>query len=62
MTETVKKIKAPAKPKKGATKKGEDMKRADPSHGQIAQLAQQFWAERGWEDGYTEQDWLRQLS
>jgi hypothetical protein len=30
-----------------------------PSHDEIAQLAARFWAERGWRDGYAEQDWLR---
>jgi hypothetical protein len=30
-----------------------------PSHAEIAQLAERFWAERGWQDGYAEQDWLR---
>jgi hypothetical protein len=59
MTEVVKKAKAPAKPKKTATKKAKEMKMRDPSHEQIAQLAQKFWAERGWQDGYAEQDWLR---
>jgi hypothetical protein len=59
MTEVIKKAKAPAKPKKIATKKAEELKMTDPSHDQIAQLAQKFWAERGWQDGYAEQDWLR---
>ena len=57
MTEVVKKAKAPAKPKKRTTKKAEELKVKDPSHEQIAQLAQKFWAERGWQDGYAEQDW-----
>ena len=30
-----------------------------PTHTEIAQLAQRFWAERGWQDGFAEQDWLR---
>ena len=30
-----------------------------PTHSEIAQLAQRFWAERGWQDGFAEQDWLR---
>jgi hypothetical protein len=30
-----------------------------PSYTEIAQLAERFWAERGWQDGYAEQDWLR---
>ena len=59
MTEVIKKTKAPAKPKKTTTKKAEELKVKDPSHEEIAQLAQKFWAERGWQDGYAEQDWLR---
>jgi len=59
MAEILKKAKAPAKAKKAATKTAEVGKMADPSHDQIAQLAQKFWAERGWQDGYAEQDWLR---
>jgi hypothetical protein len=30
-----------------------------PSYGEIAQLAERYWTERGWQDGYAEQDWLR---
>jgi len=30
-----------------------------PSYKEIAQLAERYWAERGWQDGYAEQDWLR---
>jgi hypothetical protein len=59
MAEIVKKVKAPARLKKMATKNAEELEMTDPSHEQIAQLAQQFWAERGWQDGYAEQDWLR---
>jgi len=59
MTEVVKKAKAPAKPKKTATNKAEELKMRDLTHEQIAQLAQKFWAERGWQDGYAVQDWLR---
>ena len=63
-TETVKKTKTPAKSKKTvkATAKAKtvDVAAASaPSHVEIAQLAQQYWAERGWQDGYAEQDWLR---
>ena len=32
---------------------------AAPSHQEIAQLAERYWVERGWQDGYAEQDWLR---
>ena len=59
MTEAVKKAKAPAKPKKTTIKKAEELKVKDPSHEEIAQLAEKFWAERNWQDGYAEQDWLR---
>jgi hypothetical protein len=30
-----------------------------PSYTEIAQLAERYWAERGWQDGHAEQDWLR---
>jgi Protein of unknown function (DUF2934) len=76
-TETVKKTKAPAKPKavkmledetgsavKAAPKAAAKSKTVDiasrtPSYVEIAQLAERYWAERGWQDGYAEQDWLR---
>ena len=86
-TETVKKTKAPAKPKAVKTPEGETgsavkaaapkaasktkakaapkSKTVDiaasrtPSYEEIAQLAERYWAERGWQDGYAEQDWLR---
>jgi hypothetical protein len=85
-TETVKKTKAPAKPKAVKTPKSETetaVKAAPktaakttvkaaaksttvdiaasrtPSYEEIAQLAERYWAERGWQDGYAEQDWLR---
>ena len=64
MAETVKKAKAPAKPRtttaKAKTKAAVDEVRADtPTHQEIAQLAHHFWVERGWQDGFAEQDWLR---
>jgi len=69
MSETVKKAKAPAKPratadttKKTTAKKktvAERVTATMPSHEEIARLAQQYWAERGWQDGQAEQDWLR---
>jgi hypothetical protein len=85
-TETVKKTKAPAKPKAVKTPEAETggaakaapkaaaktkgkaagkSKTVDiaasrtPSYAEIAQLAERYWAERGWQDGYAEQDWLR---
>ena len=30
-----------------------------PTYEEIARLAEQYWADRGWQDGYAEQDWLR---
>jgi hypothetical protein len=69
MTEKVKKTKAPAKPKAaaGTTKKAvakketvtEKVTRTTPTHAEIARLAEQYWAERGRQDGQAEQDWLR---
>jgi hypothetical protein len=85
-TETVKKTKAPAKPKAGKAPEGETgssvaaapktaaktrakaapksktvdiAARRMPSYEEIARLAERYWAERGWQDGYAEQDWLR---
>jgi hypothetical protein len=71
--ETVKKTKAPAKPRKTAatgttTTKAKTTAKAKaaaeptmttPTHEEIAALAAQYWAERGWQEGAAEQDWLR---
>jgi Protein of unknown function (DUF2934) len=54
--------KTPAKIKgKAAAKtKGVDVAASrTASYEEIAQLAERYWAERGWQDGYAEQDWLR---
>jgi hypothetical protein len=69
MAETTKKAKAPAKPravsataKSAKAKKGtvsEQVAAITPSHHEIARLAQQYWAQRGWQHGQHEQDWLR---
>jgi Protein of unknown function (DUF2934) len=32
---------------------------AVPAHHEIALLAEKYWAERGWQDGAAEHDWLR---
>jgi Protein of unknown function (DUF2934) len=63
-TGTVKKTKTPAKPKTAVkaaskTKKSDVVATSAPSYAEIAQRAEQYWAERGWQDGYAEQDWLR---
>jgi hypothetical protein len=78
--ETVKKTKAPAKPKTAVKTQADATKSAvkakavktaaktktidvaatsAPSYEEIAQLAQRYWAERGYHDGQAEQDWLR---
>ena len=58
--ETVKKTKTPAKSKSAAKAKTIDVAATStPSYTEIAQLAERYWAERGWQDGYAEQDWLR---
>lgn len=62
MTEKVKKTKAPAKAPKPAVKKTKTTQPARhimPSHGEIERLAREYWAQRGYQDGYAEQDWLR---
>ena len=62
MSETVKKTKAPAKPRKAPAKKSTkgtvtDLKSV--SHDDVAQLAHRFWNERGQQDGHHEEDWYR---
>jgi hydroxyethylthiazole kinase-like sugar kinase family protein len=66
--EKAKKAKAPAKPRatgvaKTATAKkqtvAEKVKATTPTHEEIAQLARQYWEQRGYHDGQAEQDWLR---
>ncbi len=62
MAETVKKAKAPAKPRKTTTKKDAVPaveQAAMPSREEIEQLAKKYWAQRGFQDGFAEQDWLR---
>jgi hypothetical protein len=69
MAETVKKTKAPAKPKTAATgakttsakakKATATVTSIGPSPEEIARLAHKYWAERGFQHGAAEQDWLR---
>ena len=47
-------VKTPAK-----AKTNDVVAASAPSHAEIAQLAERYWVERGWQDGYAEQDWLR---
>jgi hypothetical protein len=62
MADTVKKTKAPAKPRKTAAKT-EAVVAAPvatmPSREQIERLARNYWAQRGYQDGFAEQDWIR---
>ena len=37
----------------------EQVKAVAVTHEAIAQLARKYWEQRGWQDGYAEQDWLR---
>jgi len=60
--ETGSAVKAAAKTKVKAAAKAKTVDIAasrTPSYAEIAQLAERYWAERGWQDGYAEQDWLR---
>jgi hypothetical protein len=70
MAETVKKAKAPAKPRKAAAKTAPAVEESKPAlvkteakrevtHEEISKLAHRFWAERGHQHGSPEQDWLR---
>jgi hypothetical protein len=63
MADTVKKTKAPAKPRKTAAKKETEVVTAHvatmPSREEVEKLARNYWAQRGFQDGYAEQDWLR---
>jgi hypothetical protein len=66
MADTLTKKKTPAKPKKTATKKetvapqvAPKVTPAMPSREEIEELAKRYWAERNYQDGFAEQDWLR---
>ncbi len=62
MADTVKKAKAPAKPRKTTAKNGKvavAAKSTMPSREEIERLARSYWAARGYQDGSAEQDWLR---
>ena len=60
MAETVKKAKAPAKPRKTTTKKTKTTSSPSmPPREEIEKLARAYWEQRGYQDGFAEQDWLR---
>ena len=50
---------APKKATKAAAHQAETRAPKKPAHEEILELARKFWAERGWQDGHAEQDWLR---
>ena len=63
MAETIKKTKAPSKPKKAVAKKTEaptGIAIVKPvSQQEVAMLAHRFWAERGYQHGRHVDDWFR---
>jgi hypothetical protein len=62
MAETVKKAKASAKPRKTTAKHekvAQPARPAIPPREEIEKLARAYWEQRGHQDGYAEQDWLR---
>ena len=62
MAEAAKKMKAPAKPRKTTASKEKSVKVARPAmppREEIEKLARSYWAARGYQDGFAEQDWLR---
>jgi hypothetical protein len=59
MAETVKKAKAPAKPRKTTVNKMKATPHSLPLREEIEKLARAYWEQRGYQDGYAEQDWLR---
>ena len=61
MADKVKKTETAAKPRKTVTKKKSELTPVAtmPSREEIEKLARAYWAQRGYQDGYAEQDWIR---
>lgn len=67
MADAVAKKKAPAKPRKAVARKTATTKEkvvpssrlTMPPREEIEKLAKRYWEQRGYVDGYAEQDWLR---
>jgi hypothetical protein len=66
MADKVKKTTTTAKPRATAPTRTATKKKAAPafkpgmpSREQIEDLARAYWAQRGYQDGFAEQDWLR---
>jgi hypothetical protein len=62
MADTTKMATTTAKARKPAMKKvksAQGSKPAMPSREEIERLARAYWEQRGYQDGFAEQDWLR---
>lgn len=65
MAESVKKPKAPTKPRKTTTKKSAaaaqpvSISSYAPSYDEVAELARKYWADGGYREGHQEEDWYR---
>jgi hypothetical protein len=61
MPDKVKKTETAPKPRKTATKKKVELTPVAtmPSREEVEKLARDYWAQRGFQDGYAEQDWFR---
>jgi hypothetical protein len=62
MADAVKKAKTPAKPRKTVAKKEKVAVKPTssmPPREEIEKLARAYWEQRGYQDGFAEQDWLR---
>jgi hypothetical protein len=61
MADKVKRTEAAPKPRKTTTKKKVELTPVAtmPSREEVEKLARNYWAQRGFQDGYAEQDWLR---
>jgi hypothetical protein len=62
MSDSAKKPKAPARPRKTAAKKAtvtEISAHVMPSYEEVAQLAHRYWVERGHKHGHHVEDWFR---
>ena len=62
MADTAKKTKTTAKTRKPVVKQETvtgTARSAMPSREEVERLARTYWAQRGYQDGFAEQDWLR---
>ena len=67
MADTVKKTVAPKKPRTAAPKRAAPKTKSTSSNvtqmkvstEEVARLAHQYWADRGYQDGHDAEDWFR---